>query len=70
MADHSDWTLDQYARHYAETLAAPPNGWGQHVSPVFGQSHFIMIAAGKHYPREAVERAFAKAVREKESKNG
>ena len=63
-----DWTLDQFAKHYAETMAKPANAWGQHVSDLFGQSHHIMIAAGELYPSEHVHRAFAKAVREMEGK--
>jgi len=53
------WTLEQYAQHYALTLARPANGWGQHISPIFGQSHYIMIAARKHYSEEEVNTAFA-----------
>lgn len=63
-----NWNLDDYARHYAETLAKPANAWGQHVSDLFGQSHQIMNAASNIYPSEHVQRAFKKAVRETELK--
>jgi len=59
----NDWNLDQYAQHYAETINSPANAWGQHLSPIFGQSHFIMIAAKMRYPSEAVNQAFEKALK-------
>ena len=58
----TDWTLNDYARHYAETMAKPANAWGQHLSDMFGQSHFIMIAATKIFGRDATQDAFAKAI--------
>lgn len=69
MADKpiKQWTLDDYARHYADILVMPPNGWGQHVSPHFGQSHQIMIAASKLFGVRRVEAAFKAAVAEKEA---
>lgn len=59
---HKDWTLEQFAQHYAETINSPANAWGQHVSDLFGQSHHIMNAASKLYPSEEVQKAFAYAV--------
>ena len=56
------WTLERFAQHYADTLRSPPNGWGQHVSPIFGQSHHIIQAACKYYPLTDVTTAFRKAV--------
>lgn len=64
---HQDWTLDQFAQHYAETIMSPANAWGQHVSDLFGQSHHIMIAATAIYGSETVHEAFNKAVREAEN---
>jgi hypothetical protein len=58
------WTLDQFARHYVETMAKPANAWGQHVSDIFGKSHHIMIAAGDVYPSDHVQKAFEKAIKE------
>lgn len=58
------WTLEEYAAHYAETLASPPNGWGQHISPIFGQSHNIMREANKQWTRELVDEAFSAAIKQ------
>lgn len=41
----SEWAVSDFAKHYCEVMQAPPNGWGQHVSDHFGQSHDIAIAA-------------------------
>lgn len=35
-------TAQKLAKAYAETIAAPPNGWGQHVHPTLGRSDYIM----------------------------
>lgn len=59
------WTLEQFAQHYAETMQKPPNGWGQYVSPIFGQSHFIMIAATKRFGESEVEKAFSAVMKGK-----
>lgn len=56
------WTLEQFAQHYVETINSPANAWGQHVSPIFGQSHFIIIAAKKLYPSDEVDQALIKAI--------
>jgi len=60
-----NWTLEQFAEHYVETLAKPANAWGQHLSDIFGQSHDIMIAATKVFGRDAVQEVFAKAIQKK-----
>jgi hypothetical protein len=65
MTDTANWTLEQFAEHYADTLAAPADGWGQHVSPIFGQSHWIMNAATLRFSTADVQRAFAEAVARK-----
>jgi hypothetical protein len=57
-----NWTIEQFAEHYVETLAKPANAWGQHLSDIFGQSHHIMIAATKVFGGDAVQEAFAKAM--------
>ena len=36
-------TPQQLAQAYVETICGPANGWGQHVHPVLGQSHYIML---------------------------
>lgn len=58
----TNWTLDEYARHYAETMAKPANASGQHLSDIFGQSHYIVIAASKIFGSDATQDAFAKAM--------
>lgn len=66
---YSKWSLDQFAQHYAETLRRQPNGWGQHVSPIFGQSHFIMREARRRFPEYDVNTTFLKAIDDHESRN-
>lgn len=64
MNTEHDWTVDDYAQHYAKVMHQPPNAWGQHISSMFGQSHHIMGAACRHFDTETVMRAFDKAMRE------
>jgi len=49
------------AKHYVETLNRPPNAWGQHLSHLYGQSHFILIRMtqlfGERVTNLAVDRA-------------
>jgi len=58
MANKPSWNLEQLAQHYVETLRSPPNGHGQHVSPIFGHSFLIIREAKKRFPAEAVDNAF------------
>lgn len=60
-----NWTLKDYAEHYAETLAKTPNAWGQHLSPIFGQSHYVMAEARKRWDAEQIEQAFSAAIKRK-----
>ena len=62
-ATMKNWKLDDFAKHYAETMARPSNAWGQHLSDIFGQSHYIMIAASKIFGSDETQDAFAKAIR-------
>ena len=41
----SEWTLEDYVDHYVDTIRSPANAWGQHLSPLFGNSQWIMVAA-------------------------
>lgn len=59
-----DWSVDDYASHYVQVINSQPNGWGQYISSTFGQSHHIMRAAIDKFGAEAVDRAFAKAIKE------
>lgn len=52
-----EWTIEDYAQHYVSTINNQPNGWGQHVSDIFGQSHNIMWAASKLFGHEATHAA-------------
>ena len=58
MTKKPSWNLEQLAQHYVETLRSPPNGHGQHVSPIFGQSFLIIRAAKKRFSAEEVDQAF------------
>lgn len=42
-------TLEELAREYVELLNSPPNAWGQHVHPTFGQSHAMLNAMIKAF---------------------
>ena len=53
----TDWTLEDYARHYVETINSPANGWGQHCSALFGQSHNIMAESSKLFGHDATQQA-------------
>jgi len=59
-----DWTLEQYAEHYVKTINSPANAWGQHVSSIFGLSHFVIAGAKKRFPADEVDRIFEKACKE------
>ena len=58
------WNLQQLAKHYAETLTSPANAHGQHISPIFGESHMIMREARKRFPENEVDIVFFKTVKE------
>lgn len=47
--DISEWKLEDYAKHYVETLASPPNGLGQHVSMHFGRSDNMLYRMQKEF---------------------
>ena len=34
--------IDYDAKAYVDLLNSPPNGWGQHVHPHYGQSHHML----------------------------
>ena len=34
--------LHEACIEYVELLNSPPNGWGQHIHPVYGQSHNLL----------------------------
>ena len=62
--DASAWSAQDYAKHYVETIHSQPNGWGQHVSPIFGQSHTILYAMSQRFDPLDVANAVVSALRE------
>jgi len=58
MTEVSNWTVEDYAKHYEETINSAPNGWNQNVSPIFGQSHAIMYRAQQLFGEKEMCRAF------------
>jgi len=64
-----NWTVEQYAAHYAETINSPTNGWGQHISPIFGQSHVIISAAKRRFSSDIVDSVFEKACKDVDAQN-
>lgn len=49
-------TPEELAKAYAETLARPANGWGQHVHPKLGRSDHIMLRLYKMVGEENANR--------------
>ena len=60
---------DKMARHYAEIIHSRPNGWGQHISPIYGQSHNILNRMSTLFGTEAMSRAIDKAMAEHKETN-
>lgn len=59
----STWDLAQFARHYVETIQAPANAWGQHISKIFGcGSSYIMFMMftkfGEDQSNAAIDQAY------------
>lgn len=62
---HTDWTVDEFARHYVETLNAQSNGWGQHVSKRLGWSSTrIMMEMYTRFGKDAANAAIDAALKE------
>jgi len=55
---------DLMARHYVDTINGNPNGWGQYVSPIYGQSHYIMMRMIRLFGEDTTQRAIKKAEKE------
>jgi hypothetical protein len=60
------WTLEDYARHYVETINRPANGWGQHCSDLFGQAHNIMAKSSKLFGNDATQQAIKNLLERKQ----
>jgi len=52
-------------QEYVALLCSEPNGWGQHVHPEYGQSHFMLIYMAKKWGKEQVVDRIAKIFKEK-----
>ena len=62
--DASAWSAQDYAKHYVETIYSQPNGLGQHVSPIFGQSHRILHTMSQRFDPLDAANAVDSALRE------
>ena len=56
--------LKKLAREYVGLINSPPNGWGQHVHPVYGQSHAMLWHMIKTYGDMETHAAIHAAVTE------
>ena len=63
--ERDEWTKEALALHYWDVLDSPPNGWGQHVSQYFGQSHMILIAGHEMFGAEEFDEEVDKAKKER-----
>ena len=41
--------LREACEEYVNLLETPPNGWGQHIHPVHGQSHNLLAHLYKNW---------------------
>jgi hypothetical protein len=46
--------LVQDCREYVDLLNSPPNGWGQHIHPIHGESHHFLRVLYDNYTWETV----------------
>ncbi len=44
-----DQTVEDMAAEYVDLMHSPPNGWGQHVHPEYGQSHHVLHYMAKKF---------------------
>jgi hypothetical protein len=49
-------TPQQLAQLYVKTINSPPNAWGQHCHPQYGQSHSIMFALSRMVGHDEAQR--------------
>jgi hypothetical protein len=55
-----EMTVEEYAKAYVDTVLSTPNGWGQHVHPVYGRSDIIMIVMHRKFGNIPTEKAIDK----------
>jgi|APGre2960657404_1045060.scaffolds.fasta_scaffold08969_6 hypothetical protein len=60
----SEWSVQDFAKHYVDTIYSQPNAWGQYLSPIFGQSHSILYAMSKRFDPLDAANAVDSALRE------
>ena len=46
--------MHKQCQEYVDLLEQSPNGWGQHVHPIHGQSHFFLMFLYKTYGKDKV----------------
>jgi hypothetical protein len=60
----SAWSVQDFAKHYVDTIYSQPNAWGQYLSPIFGQSHSILYAMSKRFDPSEAAKAVVAALKE------
>lgn len=46
--------LEEKCLEYVQLLDSPPNGWGQHIHPIHGQSHVMLRWLYNEYGEDEV----------------
>jgi len=49
--------IERDAREYWALLHSAPNGWGQHVHPRYGASHYMLLVMCQRHGKEAFDAA-------------
>lgn len=42
-------------QEYVDLLGSPPNGWGQHVHPIYGASHSMLWYLYRNFGQDKTE---------------
>ena len=53
---------------YVNLLETPPNGWGQHIHPVHGQSHNLLAYLYKNWGEKEVKKCIDSIFQERKLK--
>ncbi len=59
--------LREACEEYIDLLNSPPNGWGQHVHPIYGQSHNLLFKLWKDWSKKEVEDCLQMIFEEREN---
>lgn len=54
-------TLEEMASEYVALFDTAPDGWGHHVHPKYGASHWMLLAMHKRFGSKVAEAAIATA---------